>query len=91
MKAVSGETITVSSTAKSLTVPSGANCALMRVSDASIRFTVDASTPTASSGMLVLADEFINYTTAHGLSLFRAIRVTSTDATLDVLYYNTSK
>jgi len=90
MKVVSGETITVSSTAKSLTVPGGANCAIMRVSGASIRFTVDASTPTASSGMLVLADEFINYGAEYSLPLFRAIRV-STDATLDVLYYNTNK
>ena len=83
------QTLTVSSTAVSLTVPARANAALITVESNSIRWWDDGSTPTASAGHLATAGTQVMYFDTGDRDLivnFKAIRVTS-DATLQISYY----
>lgn len=77
--------ITNLSSAVSLTVPTGAHLALMRVETQDIRFRGDGVNPTATDGMLFkTTDGMFPYTGP--LSQFRAIEVVA-GAVLHVLYF----
>lgn len=77
--------LTVSSTAVSLTVPAGAEIAVLHVETDDIRYRDDGTAPTSTIGMRVEQDTTF---LACGLALSRLqmIRVT-TDATVGVSYY----
>jgi hypothetical protein len=84
---VSGsQTLAVSSTAVSLTVPAGANHARAQVLSAPIRCWSDGSTPTSSQGEKVDIEGYI-YLYGAELKNFKAIRESGTDASLQISYY----
>jgi hypothetical protein len=74
------------SSATSLTVPSGATYAVVCAEGANVRYTVDGTTPTASTGMPLLQNSCISLQNAATLNKFQAIQQSST-ATIDVSYY----
>ena len=83
------QTLAVSSTAVSLTVPARANAALITVESNSIRWWDDGSTPTSTTGHLATSGTQVMYFDTGDRDLivnFKAIRVTS-DATLQISYY----
>ncbi len=94
LKAYDYEQITVSSTAVGLTTSkiepaNGPRAAkvLIYVSGAQIRFRVDGTDPTSTSGMVIDAGSYFEVIGYHDISNFKAIRTGSTDATLDVIYF----
>jgi len=76
--------LSVSGTAATLTVPTGATTALISVSTQAIRYRDDGVAPTAGAGFPVSAGSVINYCVQ--LAAFQAIAQTGT-AVLDILYY----
>ena len=83
---ISAESISVSSTAKTLTVPTGANAALVCVHTNTIRASI-GTTATATLGLAFASgDMFYVYGTKNltSLSLIRE----SADATVTVQYFN---
>ena len=94
-KAYGTESITVSNAAKAFTsgtiepgdgtIPAKAT---FIVEGASIRFTVDGTTPTSSVGLLVQIGDTITINGQTDIKAFRAIRVTSTDATIQPVYFD---
>ena len=85
---VGWQTLTVSGTAGSLTVPLAADSCLI-VAEAAIRFRDDGGVPTASNGLLIPANNWPPLFYTGTLSQLRFIAV-SGSATLNVLYYNSS-
>jgi len=84
------QTLTISTSAVSLTVPDRANAAIITVETASIRFWDTGAVPTSSEGHLATSGTSIVYSDATERSLltnFQAIRATGTDATIQVSYY----
>ena len=91
------ETITISTTAKSLTASkytksSGetfteyARKALITVEDAQLRFRFDGGTPTASVGHLLTQKDSITLIGAYNIKNFKAIRKGSSDSKISVTY-----
>lgn len=76
--------ITSLSSAASLTVPSGATCAILQPETQSIRWRDDGTNPTASVGIVLAAGESLFYTGS--LSALRAIE-TAASAKLNISYY----
>ena len=94
-KAYDTESITVSNTAIGFTagtISPGDGAipvkAVFTVETAQIRFTVDGTTPTASIGLLVQIGDIITINGQSDINAFRAIRVTSTDATIQPVYFD---
>lgn len=83
------EEITVSSTAKTLTSATYGNYtrALIQCQDANVRYWLDGSTPTTTSGYVLYRGEYLELHSATELENFKAIRDDSTDAVLAVSYY----
>lgn len=79
------EKLTVSSTAVGLaSIPSRAYFALVRCESNNVRWRDDGTAPTATEGILMKADEFLEYDGS--LTKIKFIRVGS-DATVYVSYY----
>lgn len=76
--------ITSLSSAASLTVPTGATCALIQAETQAVRWRDDGTNPTASVGMVLDAGSDLFYTGS--LAAFRAIQTTAS-AKLNVSYY----
>ena len=94
-KAYDTESITVSNTAIGFTTatiePGNGTIpakAVFAVETAQIRFTVDGTTPTSSVGLLVQVGDIITIKGQSDIQSFRAIRVTSTDATIQPVYFD---
>ena len=81
------QSLTVSSTAVTLTVPGAAKFAKVQVQDQDVRFWRDGTTPTATSGERRPAGAQFWLTSKHELDNFKAIREDSTDSILAVSYY----
>lgn len=88
------EKLTISSTPVALT--SGIwddgliNKATITIETASIRYTLDGSPPSSTYGHLVSAGSVITLTDRNQLRSFKAVRATSTDATIQVSYTSVS-
>jgi hypothetical protein len=87
MRSIAGyQALTVSTAALGLTVPSGADMAIIRAETNPLRFRDDGTDPTASVGMpLLVADPPFVFNGS--LSKFKAIRSGAADGVLHVLYY----
>lgn len=83
------ESLTVSSTAKTLTsaVYGTYTRALIQCQDANIRFWLDGSTPDTSTGHVLYKGEWMELHGSTELTNFKAIRDDSTDAVLAVSYF----
>lgn len=84
------QTLTVSSTALSLTVPDGARRAFMTLATDAIRYWFSGSTPTNLVGHSLAANDSLSLTGAHyrsALLRMKVIRVTN-DATLSITYFD---
>ena len=62
--------------------------ATFTVETAQIRFTMDGTTPTSSIGFLAQIGDVITINGQSDIRAFRAIRVTSTDATIQPVYFD---
>ena len=80
----------VSTTAVGLTLPAGAQRAVITVEAQSIRWRDDGTAPTDAIGTLVAANATIELNSLLSLRQFKAIRV-SVDAKLSITYYGASK
>lgn len=74
----------VVSTATGLTIPAGATYAIVQAAGASVKYTTDGTTPTASVGMTLPSGAALALSGASVLANFRAI---SSAGTLDVEYF----
>lgn len=83
---ISVEAISVSSTAKALTVPAQANAAMVCVHSNTIRVSI-GSTATASAGIAFLAGDIFYVYGVKNLNSLSMIRE-SADATVSVQYFN---
>lgn len=79
--------VTVSNTAVSLTVPKGANRAVMVVEAQPLRYRDDGTDPDATTGMLCVAATRFDVESREALLAFKAIRSGGTDSVLSVSYY----
>lgn len=79
-------TQTVSNSSTALTIPSGAEKAVVSVESNSIRWYDDNQTPTASTGTLSSAPVEVEVCRLQ-MSRFRMIRATGTDASVSVRFY----
>lgn len=86
-KPVGYEQVTVSTTAIGLTVPVGAQRAVMVVEAQPLRYRDDGTDPTATVGMLAVATTRFDIESREALLAFKAIRDGGTNATLSVSYY----
>jgi hypothetical protein len=85
--AIGHQAIPVSTSVVQMTVPAGANGALVQVLSNTVRVTIDGTTPTASVGV-AFADKDVFYLYGDGnLSSFKSIRE-SADATIQVIYFS---
>lgn len=84
-KCLGYQQLTGISAATGLTVPTGANYALIQAEAQSIRWRDDGTNPTASVGMIITANQYIEYT--GNLATFKAIEVTG-GAIVNVSYYS---
>lgn len=75
------QTLTISSSPVSLTVPSGVTSATITIETANIRYRTDGSAPTTTEGHLAIPGDVIILETREEVTNFQAIRVT-TDATI---------
>lgn len=89
------ESITVSNTAIGFTAatrnpPTGnkPSQAVFTIETAQMRFTVDGTTPTTTVGFLVNIGDIVTINGEHDIKAFRAIRVGSTDATIQPTYFD---
>ena len=82
--------LTVSTAAVGLTLPAGAQRAVITVEVQSIRWRDDGTAPTDAIGTLVAANATIELNSLLSLRQFKAIRV-SVDAKLSITYYGASK
>ena len=79
--------LAVAGTAVGLTVPTAANVAQIYVRTASVVFTRDGTTATATAGFQADATDIILLNSRDELDQFSVIRQTGTSATLDVEYF----
>lgn len=93
-KAIGHQTITFGAGVVSLTVPDGANCALMLLEEVGatgtrkvIRFWEDGAIPTSSLGIPRGDMDAWDIVSRQNLENFRAIRVTAAAHILQVQYY----
>ena len=86
-KPVGYEQVTVSTTAVGLTVPDGANRAVVVVEAQPLRCRDDGTDPTASVGMLCVAATRFDIESREALLAFKAIRSGGTNSVLSVSYY----
>ena len=94
MQAFASETLTVTGTPVGVTagfIPTitGPNVlgASFVVETAPIRITLDGTTPTASVGILFQPGDFVTLSSEADVKNFKAVRTTSTSATLYVTYF----
>ena len=71
-------------TSTGLTVPQGAVYATVQAATATVKYTTDGTTPTASVGMTLVAGNSLG---VPGQTLMKAIRFISSSGTLDVEYF----
>jgi|GEM_PF-2926555 len=71
----------------SLTVPSGAIAASLRLETAQIRFTLDGSAPQSGSGRLMEVGETLDLESNEELDALKAIRTGGTSGVLDVEFF----
>lgn len=83
--AVSAQGLSVSSTAVGLTVPSGANAALIQVHSNTVRSAI-VTDPTTTLGLAFVAGDFFYVYGVKNLSSIKFIRE-SADATLSIQYF----
>ena len=83
--------LTVSTTAVGLTLPTGAQRAVIHIEAQPIRYRDDGTDPTSTVGVLVKADVSFELNSLLSLRQFKAIRSGSVDATVNVVYYGASK
>lgn len=81
------EQITVADTAIGLTVPTGAQRAVLIVEAQPLRYRDDGEDPTTSAGMPVAAAVRFEIESRESLLAFKAIRSTGSSSTLNVTYY----
>lgn len=92
---IGSQTLVVSSTALSLTVPQGTKWALINVQTAGIRYRTDGTDPTATVGIPVASGAVIDRVLVGGLDWInwlkkvRMIRSSGTDADVYVEFYGT--
>lgn len=79
--------LAVSSTAVALTVPAGAQRAVIGVQAQPVRWRDDGVNPDADTGMLQKADTFFELYGPQSLKAFRVIKDDSTDSVLNIVYY----
>ena len=91
------QTLTVSTTAVSLTLPTGVGAkpkhALIYVGNANVRWIAEGTTPTSTLGMPVAAGSYISWLEPgfnyYGMiSRVQFIRDDATDATLEIFYFD---
>ena len=82
--------LAVSSSAVTLTVPSGANVAQVYVRGASITYTTDGTAPTATKGIQADPGDTIMLDSAAEVAACKMIRVSS-DATVDVEFFTDAR
>lgn len=70
--------------AKGLTVPPGANYAIIRADGGDVRYRDDGSTPTTTQGMPLYEGEVLEYDSPIGIA---ALKFASTAGSVEVLYY----
>ena len=89
IEAQTKESITVSTVAKTLTSGTYGNNsrAFIQCQGANVRYWLDGSTPTTSSGHILYVGDTLTLHTAVELANFKAIRDDSTDAVLAVSYF----
>ena len=94
MGAYASESITVSDEAigfTGATINDGRDkpyAAVFVVETAEIRFTIDGSTPTASTGILAEIGDVVDIIGEHDVEKFQAIRTGSIDAVIQPHYFN---
>lgn len=81
------EQVAVSNTAVALTVPKGAGRGVFVVEAQPLRYRDDSVDPTASVGMLMVAEQTFEIESREALLAFKAIRSGGTDSVLNVTYY----
>lgn len=86
-KALGHQQLTSLSGATALTVPDGAQRALMVTQTQNVRWRDDGSNPTTAIGMLITTGASVPFEFKGDLAAFRVIEVT-TSAKLDVTYYS---
>ena len=86
-KPISYQQLTVSTSAVGLTVPSGAQRAVVVVEAQPLRYRDDGTNPTASVGMLCVAATRFDIESREALLAFKAIRSGGTDSVLSISYY----
>jgi hypothetical protein len=82
--------LAISSSVITLTPPAiatGAMAAEMFVRTGSVNFTREGTDPSTTRGFTAYPDEIIKLNSRDELDRFKAIRATSTDATLDIEYW----
>lgn len=82
------QTLAVSNAALRLTLPAEANSATIAVETATVRYTVDGTTPTTTVGTLVAVGDMIKVQGRQSLIGLQLIRATGADATVQVEYFN---
>jgi len=87
LKPLGYEQITVSTTAKTLTIPSGAVRAVLVAEAQPLRYRVDGTSPTSTVGFLVASGIPFELYGSVTLDQFRTIRSGGTDSVLSVHYY----
>lgn len=77
------QTLTVSTSVVTLTVPTGATHALASIEGADVRAWEDGTNPTATSGLLLVAGTVVEF---DNLATLKLIRAGATDATVNLSY-----
>jgi len=89
--AISKQTLTVTTAAQGLTIPSEAKSALIQVestvTDYAIRYWEDGSIPTSSVGWFQGSTAVFEITTSENLRNFKVIQGTSGTTQLNITYY----
>ena len=86
-KPVGYQQLSVTNTAVALTIPLNANRALIVVEDAAVRWRDDGTDPTATVGVQLFQNQSFEITHPDSLSAIKFIRVTNTNAELNISYY----
>lgn len=89
--AIGNQTLTVDTSALSLTVPAGATSAVIQVQSTvattAIRYWEDGTAPTSTVGMSQGHGAVIEITTAENLKNFKVIKETAGTTQLNIIYY----
>jgi hypothetical protein len=78
------QTLTISTSVVTLTVPSGATHALATVEGGDVRFWEDGTNPTASAGLLLISGNAVEFSNLANVKLIKATG--QSDATLNISY-----